>query len=88
MLIKLERYTQEKYVKLYYYLQKFQLHQGLMLIANELDYVEFIDFGYVCGCVLPMYIYTTLVQMFRTSWMKWLVLMTKTSVLMPMKNLI
>nr|KAJ0192271.1 hypothetical protein LSAT_V11C800419600 [Lactuca sativa] len=51
----LERFTQEKCEKLYYYQPNLQIAEGLTLISNELLYQEFIDITYQCGVQVPVY---------------------------------
>nr|KAJ0200255.1 hypothetical protein LSAT_V11C600325230 [Lactuca sativa] len=48
----LERFTQEKCQKVYYYQPDLEIPAGLTLISNDLEYQEFIDFAYRCGVQL------------------------------------
>ncbi|CAI9266267.1 unnamed protein product [Lactuca saligna] len=51
----LERFTQEKYKKLYYCQPDLQIPEGLTLISNERQYQEFIDIAYECGVQVSVY---------------------------------
>ncbi|CAI9274576.1 unnamed protein product [Lactuca saligna] len=51
----IERFTQEKFEKLYYCQPDLQIPKGLTLIYNKLQYQEFIDIVYRCGVQVPVY---------------------------------
>ncbi|CAI9301492.1 unnamed protein product [Lactuca saligna] len=52
----IERFTREKFEKLYYCQPYIDFPKGFTLISNEMDYVDFIAIAYVCGVILPMYV--------------------------------
>nr|KAJ0227269.1 hypothetical protein LSAT_V11C100004300 [Lactuca sativa] len=52
----LERFTQEKFQKVYYCQSDLEIPEGLTLISNDLEYQDFIDVAYMCGVQLPVYI--------------------------------
>lgn len=41
---------------MYYYMSDLQFPERLKIIVIGIDYIHFIKIGYVCGCILSVYI--------------------------------
>ena len=51
----LERFTNEMCVNVYFYMPDIEFPDGLRILATKMDYQEFIEVGYACGCVVDVY---------------------------------
>ena len=51
-----EIFSTERCVNVYYCMPDIKFPNGLRIIANDSNYMDFIEIGYACGYVVPVYI--------------------------------
>ena len=52
----LQRFTNERYVNVYFCMPDVEFPDGLRITVTNIDYMEFIKVGYACGCVVPVHL--------------------------------